>query len=120
MSEIVRPWDAVDYERMTREYVPAPEYFDTAYLADPDDIERVQLARLEDRARRAAEVPFFRHRWKAAGVDVDDLHSLDDLWRFPAYTVDDIRKSIDAHPPYGDYQGVVPAYATREPMRVFM
>jgi phenylacetate-CoA ligase len=34
--------------------------------------------------------------------------------------VDDIRKSIDEHPPYGDYQGVVPADATREPMRVFM
>ena len=32
--------------------------------------------------------------------------TLDDLWRAPAYTVDDIRASIDAHPPWGDYQGV--------------
>jgi phenylacetate-CoA ligase len=120
MSEIVRPWEAVDYQRLTSEYVPAPEYFDTAYLAGPDEIERVQLARLQDRARRAAEVPFFRDRWKEAGVGPDDLQGLDDLWKFPAYTVDDIRKSIDAHPPYGDYQGVVPAEAVREPMRVFM
>ena len=120
MSDIVRPWEAVDYARMTRDYVPAPEYFDTAYLADRETIEAVQLARLQDRAGRAAEVPFFRDRWKEAGVGPHDLHSLDDLWRFPTYTVDDIRKSIDAHPPYGDYQGVVPADAEREPMRVFM
>ena len=120
MSDIVRPWEAVDYARMTRDYVPAPEYFDTAYLADRETIEAVQLARLEDRAGRAAEVPFFRDRWKEAGVGPHDLHSLDDLWRFPTYTVDDIRKSIDAHPPFGDYQGVTPADARREPMRVFM
>ena len=117
---IVRPWEAVDYGRLTREYVPAPEYFDTAYLADPDAIAATQLSRLQDRARRAATVPFFRDRWAAAGVGPHDLHTVDDLWRFPAYTVDDIRRSIDAHPPYGDYQGVVPEDAIREPMRAFM
>jgi phenylacetate-CoA ligase len=117
---IVRPWEAVDYERLTREYVPAPEYFDTAYLADPDLIAATQLARLQDRARRTAAVPFFADRWSAAGVGPDDVRTLDDLGRFPTYTVDDIRKSIDAHPPWGDYQGVLPADATREPIRAFM
>jgi len=117
---IVRPWEAVDYERLTREYVPAPEYFDTAYLAAPDLIAATQLARLQDRARSTAAVPFFADRWAAAGVGPDDVRTLDDLGRFPTYTVDDIRKSIDAHPPWGDYQGVLPADATREPIRAFM
>ena len=48
------------------------------------------------------------------------LRTLDDLWKAPFYTVDDIRQSIEDHPPWGDYQGVMPADASRQPMRVFM
>lgn len=116
----VRPWEAVDFDRLVREYVPPPEYFETAYLAGPDEVAATQLVRLRDRARRAATVPFFADRWAAAGVGPDDLRTLDDLRRFPTYTVDDIRRSIDAHPPFGDYQGVTPADAVHEPVRVFM
>ena len=69
---------------------------------------------------RAYRVPFFRRRWDAAGFDPRSIASLDDLHRIPFYTVDDIRKSIEEHPPYGDYQGVRPEDATHDPMRVFM
>jgi phenylacetate-CoA ligase len=65
-------------------------------------------------------VPFFRRRWEAAGFHPDQLRSLDDLRRAPAYTVEDIRKSIEAHPPLGDYQGVGLDDAVREPLRIFM
>ena len=115
-----RPHEAVDYDALVTAYPPPPEYLETAYLADPETIERVQLARLRDRAERAYRVPFFRRRWDAAGFGPGDLKSLDDLWKAPFYTVDDIRKSIEEHPPYGDYQGVRPEDATGEPMRVFM
>ena len=43
--------------------------------------------------------------------------TLDDLGRFPAYTVDDIRQSIEDHPPYGDYQGVAVGQALDEGLR---
>src|SRR5918994_1069555 len=36
------------------------------------------------------------------------------------YTIDDIRKSIDEHPPFGDYQGITPERSLLEPMRVYM
>ncbi len=120
MSGIRRPWQAVDYEALVRLYPPPPEYFESAYFDDPETIERKQLARLRDRAQRAYRIPFLRRRWDAAGVGPEDLRRLEDLGRFPAYTVDDIRKSIEEHPPYGDYQGVTPADALREPLRIFM
>lgn len=120
MTEIVRPWQAVDYDRLVAEYPPAPDYFDTTYLATPEQIEALQLERLQARARAAADVPFFRDRWADAGVGADDITSLADLWRFPTYDVDDIRRSIDDHPPFGDYQGALPAGALTEPIRVFM
>jgi phenylacetate-CoA ligase len=101
-------------------YPPPPEYFETAYFDDPDTIERKQLARLIDKAWRAYAIPFHRERWDAAGFHPTQLKTLDDLWKAPDYTVDDIRRSIDAHPPFGNYQGVTPELAAREPMRVYM
>jgi phenylacetate-CoA ligase len=117
---IRRPFAAVDYEELVRAYPPPPEYFEAAWFASADEIEAVQLARLRQRAVAAGRVPFFEQRWEAAGFDPRSIRTLDDLWRAPAYTVEDIRKSIDAHPPWGDYQGVSPADALREPMRVYM
>jgi phenylacetate-CoA ligase len=117
---IRRPFAAVDYDALIRAYPPPPEYFETAWFAPPDAIEATQLTRLRQRAMAAARVPFFERRWTAAGFDPRSILALDDLWRAPAYTVEDIRKSIDAHPPWGDYQGVTPGDALREPMRVYM
>jgi phenylacetate-CoA ligase len=115
-----RPYQAVDLDEVARLYPPPPEYFDTAYFDDPDTIERRQLHRLQQRALTAYQVPFFRERWDAVGFEPRQLRTLADLSRVPFYTVDDIRKSIEAHPPWGDYQGVTPELALREPMRVYM
>lgn len=120
MAGIRRPFQAVDYGELARLYPPPPEYFESSFLDPPELIERKQLARLRARAERAAGVPFFRKRWDAAGVGPESLRTLADLARFPVYTVDDIRKSIEEHPPFGDYQGVTPDQACREPMRVYM
>ena len=117
---IRRPWQAVDYPALMAAFPPAPEYFDTAWLNTPDVIEHTQLTRLRERAMTAARVPFFAERWDAPGFDPRRINSLDDLSKAPSYSVDDIRKSIDAHPPWGDYQGVTPDMARSEPMRVFM
>jgi phenylacetate-CoA ligase len=115
-----RPFAAVDYDALVRAYPPPPEYFESAWLAEPEEIERVQLERLRARARVAGEVPFFARRWSEAGFDPATITTIDDLWHAPAYTVDDIRRSIDANPPWGEYQGVSPADAQQEPMRVYM
>jgi len=115
-----RPFEAVDYQELIRAFPPPPEYFERAWLASPDEIERVQLGRLRERALAAARVPFFARRWQAAGFDPRTITGLHDLDRVPPYTVHDIRESIDAHPPWGDYQAVTPADAIREPLRVYM
>ncbi len=115
-----RPFEAVDYHEIARLFEPPPEYFGSAWLAPRAEIERLQLERLQQRARRAWRVPFFRRRWEAAGFHPDQLKSLEDLWRAPSYRVDDIRQSIEAHPPLGDYQGVAIEDAASEPLRIFM
>ena len=119
MGSVRRPREAVDFDRLEELYPPAPQYFDTAWLDDPATIEAKQLERLRERAARAAEVPFFARRWERAGFDPSTIESVADLARAPSYTVEDIRASIEAHPPLGDYQGVMPADALQEPMRLF-
>lgn len=120
MGTIRRRHEAVDYAAIERLFPPPPEYFESAWFDTPEVTSRKQLTRLQDRAQAAYQVPFFRRRWDEAGFHPRDIRSLDDLWRAPSYTVDDIRRSIDDHPPFGDYQGVTPDMARREPMRVYM
>jgi len=121
MSQGVRrPWQAVDYDEIVRAYPPAPEYYETTFFDDPETIGRLQLQRLKARADAAYRVPFFRRRWDGAGFHPSALQGLEDLHKAPTYSVDDIRLSIEEHPPFGDYQGVTPAEARREPVRVFM
>ena len=119
MTSFRRPREAVDFDRLEAMYPPPPEYFETAWLADPETIERTQLERLQARAAQAATVPFFARRWADAGFTPADITSVADLPRSPSYTVDDIRASIEANPPFGDYQGVMPADALEQPMRLF-
>jgi phenylacetate-CoA ligase len=117
---IRRPWEAVNYQQLVRLFPPPPEYFEQAYYAEPEEIDRTKLSRARSRAERAHQVPFFRDRWAAAEFDPRDLNSLDDLQGVPSYTVDDIRKSIEDGPPSGNYQGVEIDAALREPIRVHM
>lgn len=117
---IRRPWHAVDYEEIERSFPPPPEFFELAWYAEPEEIDRVKLSRLQSRALRAGRIPFFARRWAEAGFDPRDLASIEDLAGVPTYTVDDIRVSIEEHPPYGDYQGVRVDDAVREPLRIHM
>ncbi len=54
----------------------------------------LQLFRLREQlARLWALVPFYRERWRAAGVTPDEVQSLDDLRRFPFTVKDDLRET---------------------------
>jgi len=58
----------------------------------------LQEERLRSTVRRCANsVPFYRDRWKEAGIDPDTVRTLDDLARLPLTTKDDFRKNY----PYG-------------------
>ncbi len=115
-----RPFEVVDHDALMARHQPPPEYFEGDWLAKPEDIERRQLAALKDRAQRAYQVPFFRKRWDAAGFHPDQLQSLADLSAAPAYKVDDLRASVEASPPLGDYQGASLDGVLEEPLRIFM
>src|SRR5262249_21354389 len=117
---IRRPYAAVDHEALIRAYPPPPEYFEAAWFAPPDEIEAVQLTRLRQRGEVPRSAPLFARRRAAPGFAPRSTPILAALGRAPAYPVENIRRSTAPPPPGGDYQGVTPAAAAREPMRVYM
>lgn len=114
-----RLFQAIDYHDLVQQYPPPPEYYESDFYLPPDQIERRQLQRLREEAHRAYKVPFHQRRWDAAGFHPSDIRTLADLSRAPWYDIDDIRASLEAHPPYGDYQGACVEDALEGPLRLF-
>jgi phenylacetate-CoA ligase len=102
-------FDEVDHKRMLAEY-PLGE----AFLKGPARLSRDELRALQERRfaevmKRAWQVPFYRRHW--AGIEPGDIRGLDDLARLPPFSKSDLMKSVEAHPPFGDYHGRTGAFA---------
>ena len=71
---------------------PSPRALEPIELASRDEIESLQLERLQWSLRHAyLNVPPYRTAFVAAGVHPDDCHTLADLARFPITTKVDLR-----------------------------
>jgi phenylacetate-CoA ligase len=63
-----------------------------------DALEQLQLERLEATLNRVhMNVPFYRKKFDALGIDTDDIRSIDDIRRLPFTTKNDLRENY----PYG-------------------
>jgi phenylacetate-CoA ligase len=68
---------------------------------------RWQSARLREQVRHAAaHSPFYRRKFKAAGVKAEQIRSLGDLVRLPFTTKDELKENQAAKPPWGDVLAV--------------
>ena len=84
---------------------PAPDYFRGVFMLSVEEIRELQERRLREAVARAYKVPFYKSKWDEAGIEPGDIKTIDDLKKAPMYTVEDIRQSVDACPPFGDYVG---------------
>ena len=79
---------------MLLDLAPHPDELEPIERASRDEVAALQLERLRSTVRHAYEnVPFYRSRFDAAGVDPDDCRSLDDLAALPFTTKEDLRAS---------------------------
>ena len=65
---------------------------------------------------RAWETGFYRRLWGAAGIEPGDIRGLEDLPRLPVFDKSDLMRSIETHPPFGDFGGFRPDDPTRSPI----
>lgn len=75
-----------------RLHAPALAELDAAERMSRDQTRAVQLTRLQHTVRHAYEnVPLYRHKFDAAGVHPDDIHTLEDVELLPFTTKEDLR-----------------------------
>jgi phenylacetate-CoA ligase len=77
-----------------QDLVPRPEDLDPIERASVDELQDLQLERLQWSLRHAyASVPHYRAAFDAAGVHPDDCKDLADLARYPLTTKADLREN---------------------------
>ena len=87
---------------------PDRRYYDPEVQTMPRErLRRLQAERLACQLDRvwSVPVPFFRRKLEAAGLRRADLRGLDDLTLVPTTLKDELRRSEEEHPPFGDYRG---------------
>jgi phenylacetate-CoA ligase len=109
-------WKSLDFDRLTRDFPPPPDYFESIYRIGRGELRTIQQSRFLKTVARGWEIPFFRDRWRAAGLQPADIRSLDDITKIPPYDVNDIRASIERAPPFGDFMGISPEDGKRMPL----
>ena len=99
---------ALDFEQLTRDYPPPPEFYKTVLRMPRAELEALKNRRFLATVKRGWEIPFFQRHWGEAGLEPGDIRGLDDIEKIPPYTVHDIRKSLERNPPFGDFIGMAP------------
>ncbi len=102
------PWYArsLDMESLWREFPPPPDYVGQVHRMSRDALSALQERRFLQQVERGWQIPFYRLHWSQAGMEPGDIRRIEDLEKIPPYTVDDIRKSIERCPPWGDFVGL--------------
>ena len=96
-------FDAFDPQAMLRDY---PLDLVGAYgRMSRDELHALQDARFLKVMQRGWQIPFYRRLWGAQGIEPGDIRSLGDITRLPVYDKSDLMASVNAQPPYGDFDG---------------
>ncbi len=108
-----------DFDRLVAEF-PLPDVFErTVWRATPDRIRALQERRFLAIVEAGWRNAFYRDRWTRAGLQPGDIRGLDDIVKLPPYTSDDVKDSLEARPPFGDFHGLgLEDLATAGPLKM--
>jgi phenylacetate-CoA ligase len=99
-------FDAVPHREMLRDYPIGPAFLEAFRRISRDELRDLQNRRFMRVVQRGWEIPFYRRRWTARGLEPGDIRSLEDITRLPTYGKADIMQSVGEYPPLGDFHGI--------------
>ena len=98
-------FEAFDAKQMLADY-PIGDAFTARYAAmSRDELHALQNERFLTLMKRGWEIPFYQRLWGEKGIQPGDISSLADIDKLPVYDKSDLMASVNAHPPYGDFDG---------------
>lgn len=98
-------FEAFDIRQMLADY-PVGDAFTARYRnISRDEIFAIQDAQFRRLMQRGWQIPFYQRLWGAHGIEPGDITGLADITKLPVYDKTDLMASVNAHPPYGDFDG---------------
>jgi len=98
-------FEAFDIKQMLADY-PIGDAFTARYRTiSRDEIFAIQDAQFRRLMQRGWQIPFYQRLWGAQGIEPGDIKGLADITKLPVYDKTDLMASVNAHPPYGDFDG---------------
>lgn len=98
-------FEALDIKQMLADY-PIGDAFPARYRSiSRDEMHAIQDRQFVRLMARGWEIPFYRRLWGAKGIEPGDIRGLADIAKLPVYDKSDLMESVNAHPPYGDFDG---------------
>lgn len=98
-------FEAFDAKQMLADY-PVGDAFIARYAAmSRDELHALQNERFLTLMKRGWEIPFYQRLWGEKGIQPGDISGLADISKLPVYDKSDLMASVNAHPPYGDFDG---------------
>ncbi len=99
-------------QEMTRAFPIGSAFLDMTRTLSRDELRHKQEEKFAEVMVRAWQVPFYRRRWSAEGIEPGDIRGLDDIEKLPPFSKSDLMASVEAAPPFGDYHGTESLAAT--------
>lgn len=99
-------FEVADVRRMLAEYPLGDPFMETFRRMSRDELHALQDRRFKKIVARAWEIPFYQRLWGAQGIEAGDIRGLGDIERLPTFSKTDLMKSIEDHPPFGDFHGL--------------
>lgn len=96
-------FEAFDAKKMLADY--PLDLVGTYGKMSRDELRALQEQRFATLMKRGWEIPFYQRLWGAKGIEPGDIRSLDDIVKLPVHDKTDLMASVNAHPPYGDFDG---------------
>lgn len=112
-------YKSLDWDDLVSKYPPPEEFMESTWQWSRDQIAETQLKRLKETLEKASSIPFYQKLWKEHSFNPMDVQSLDDMYKIPMYTIEDIRDSIERKPPFGDYQRYTFSDGAHTPLRFY-
>ena len=109
---------SIDWTQLHRDY-PVPDVFEeTVYKWPGGRVRELQNERFIRCVEHAWNNPFYRKRWRAAGLEPGDVASIDDSHKIPTYNSDDVKRDQLENPPFGEFHDVGPAERATAPLKM--
>ncbi len=97
--------ECVDIQQLLRDYPVGDDFIRRYRSISRDELRACQETQFQRLVARGWQIPFYKRLWGALGIEPGDIRSLDDITKLPVYDKTDLMASVNAHPPYGDFDG---------------